>query len=236
VRVVRSAGEERESISSLAPGERTPTPTPTATPARTPTRTPTPTVSRTPTPLGTATRTATATPTVTLTATPRPAPPDVAGAAAAFERQERYRVRVTGGGDERLWEFAGPDRQRVFVYGQARVSELVLLADEPYIRDGSLWRRLLDPPGALAARPDVLVAGIASLGARPFRPLGPARARAGRCADWDLTNNRSGEPSSICLGLVDGLPYRVAFPGGLTLEPFDFGAAIEVPEPLPLRE
>jgi hypothetical protein len=236
VRIVRSSGDERESISSLAPGERTPTLTPTATPTRTPTRTPTPTISRTPTPLGTATGTPTSTPTSTRTATPRPPPPDVAGAAASFDRLERYRVRVTGGGPERLWEVAGPDRQRVYVYDQARVSELVLVADEPFIRNGSFWQRLLDPPGALAERPDELVARIGPLRGRAFRALGPARARAGRCDDWDLTDDRPGEPTSICLGVGDGLPYRIVFPGGLTVEPFDFGATIDVPEPVPLRE
>jgi hypothetical protein len=155
---------------------------------------------------------------------------------AGFQQQERRRMRVTGGGPEVLWEIAGPDAARVTVYETTRVTELVVWAGETFVRSGSFWLRALDPPAQVTARPDLLVGQLGRLRGRPFRLLGQSRARAGRCEDWDLTDNSPGEPISICLGEADRLPYRVVMPGGLTIEPFDYGAAIEVPEPSPLRE
>jgi hypothetical protein len=235
VRIVRSSGEEREQTSSIAPGDQTSTPTATGTATATPTRSPTPTITLTPTPRPPATRTPSATPTVTPTPTPRGQAPDLAAAMAGFQRQERYRLRVSGGGPEVLWEIAGRDNARVVVYEPARVTELVVRGGEVFIRSGSFWLRALDPPAQVTARPDRLVAQLGRLGGRPFRLLGQARARAGRCEDWDLTDNGPAEPISICLGEADRLPYRVVMPGGLTIEPFDFGAALEVPPPSPLR-
>jgi hypothetical protein len=135
-----------------------------------------------------------------------------------------------------LWEVEAPDSARVFVYGPDRVVEMIVWGDEVFLRNGSFWVRALNPPAQVTARPDRPVAELGRLVGRPFRLLGPSRARAGRCEDWDLPDNRPDEPTSICLGEADRLPYRVVMPGGLTVEPFDYGAAIEVPEPSPLRE
>src|SRR5262249_38316066 len=159
------------------------------------TRSPTPSATGTPTHTPPSTRTPTVTPTATPTPTPRGQAPDLAAAAASVARFDRYRLRVTGGGPEVLWEIAGPERARGVVYERARVVEMVVEGGDVFVRSGSFWQRALDAPAQVAARPDRLIGQLGGLRGRPFRLIGPTRARAGRCEDWDLTDNAPGEPS-----------------------------------------
>ncbi len=208
---------------------RQPPPTPTPAPAWTPAPTATSTV--TPTRTATATGTATRTPSPTRTGTPTPRPPDLVGAIERLDKIDRKRARLTGPA-ELIQEFDGPNRTRVLLFGsQAR--EAVIIDGQVFVRDGSYWRESIDHPFHLAERLDLRVNAFS--GDRNARELPRARERAGECRDWDVLDARADEPIRVCIGLNDGLPYRVTYPGDEVIEFYDFGAPIRVPDPVPIK-
>ena len=231
-RLIVQRGGERETMSTIGEEELRRTPTPGRAPAAstTPTTTPTPTATRTPT--ATATRTPTAPPTVTPT--PRPNP-DLTHAVNSFVAIERLRAHLTGPADL-TQEYDGPDKMRV-VITRPESSEVLVIAGQAYLHWGSYWRPLPDPPRHVVERVDELVPRLASLRRAGLRSRGVQRVRAGRCYEWELTDNRPEEPESFCLGVADDLPYRIVMPGGLAVEYFDFDADIQLPDsPYPIRE
>ena len=225
VRVVRSQGETTERLSSIPPGETPPatvTMTPTVFALRPPTSTTTPTPS--------ATRTVTVTATQTVTPTPSPrGGADVLGAVTAFQSVERYRASITGPA-EIIQEIDGPDKMRVFISGN-QSAELIVAYGVVYQRSGGRWFRQPSASPDVINRIDRFIPPLANL-RRTYQPIGVVRTRAGRCMDWDVMNNAPNEPISICLGVVDHFPYRLRFPGNMTVEFYDFNQQIVVPEPV----
>ncbi|HEV8633710.1 MAG TPA: hypothetical protein VG370_05645 [Chloroflexota bacterium] len=233
-RLIVQRGDERETMSTVSQEELSRTPTPGRTPtARTsPTTSPTPTATGTPSPTATPTATATATPTVT--ATPRPNP-DLLHAVKAFQKIERLRAHLTGPGDL-TQEYDGPAKMRVLI-ARPESAELLVIDGQAYLRWGSYWRPLGDPPRHVVERLDELVPRLARVRRSMLESRGVQRARAGRCYEWELVGNRPNEPERFCLGVTDDLPYRVVMPGGMAVEFFDFDADIQLPdEPYPIRE
>lgn len=234
VRIVDHRGDDEVRISSVRPNETPPRLTPP------PTRTPTPTPSATPT--ATVTPTATRTPraTATATATPSPSPtprlgPDLRKMAAALDGVQRMRASLTGPAD--LTQEITPDRTRVYVNG-TRPMELIVQGGEAFLRNGSFWRRYPNPPAYVLDRLDK---GVAQLGAmaglrHQYALVGTAKARAGRCFDWQVLDPLPNEPDRICQGVFDDLPYRVQRPGGVTVELYDFDQQIDVAEPWPVTD
>ena len=213
--------------SSQAPGKLTPPPTSTVTPTGTvtPTATITPTVTRTPR----ATATVTATP--TATATPRGGP-DLVRMVGQFARVQRYRATLTGPAN--LTQEVVPERMRVLVSAPQQL-ELIVQDQDVFLRRGSFWQRLDDPPADYVARLDRGIPALQQMAAlkHQYELQGTVRARAGRCLDWNVADARPKEPISICQGLADDLPYRIQLAGGATVEFYDFDQQITVLQPWP---
>lgn len=206
---------------------RQPPPTPTPATALTPAPTATATPTRTPTATGTATRT----PSPTRTGTPTPRPPDLVGAISRLEKIDRKRARLTGPA-ELIQEYDGPNRTRVLLFG-SQVREAVIIDGQVFVRDGSYWRESINHPFHLTERLDLRVNAFG--GQRNARELPRAKERAGECRDWDVVDARADEPIRVCIGLNDGLPYRVTYPGNEVIEFYDFDAPIRVPDPVPIK-
>jgi hypothetical protein len=235
-RLIVQRGNERETISTVGDDElrRTPTPGRAPTVPATPTLTPTrqPESARTPTRIPTATLVPTAAPTVT--STPRP-DPDLDQAVNGFVVLERLRAHLAGPADL-TQEYDGPDKMRVLL-ARPEAAELLVIGGQAYLRWGIYWRPVDDPPPHVVDRLDELVPRLADLRRSGLASRGVERARAGRCREWEVVDNQPEEPERFCLGVADGLPYRIVMPGGVTVEYFDFGADIQLPdEPYPIRE
>jgi hypothetical protein len=193
------------------------------------TATPTATITPTVTPSPRATSTATVTP--TLTPTPRGGP-DLNRMVAQFQKLQRYRSTLMGPAD--LMQEVVPERYRVYVNGP-QPAELIVQGMDVFLRKGSYWRRLENPPAELVARLDRGVPALRQMAAlkHQFALKGTVRTRAGRCLDWDVVDALPKEPISICQGVFDDLPYRVQLGGGAIIEFFDFDQPIAVPVPEP---
>jgi hypothetical protein len=232
-RLIVQRGGERELISTAA-GEPTPppaasTPTPRTTPS--PTGTPTPTATRTPT----VTVTATVTRTPTVTATPRPNP-DLDDAVDRFQTIDRLRAHVTGPKLNVTQSYDGFGKMHIQM-ADPEYLEAINVDGLVWVRQGSYWRPIPAPPEHLSDRADTLVPVIVALRPESLKRNGVQRARAGRCYEWEVTDVREDEPTRVCLGVADNLPYRLHWPDGLVVEFYDFDADVEVPdEPYPIRE
>jgi hypothetical protein len=232
-RLIVQRGNERETMSTISEEELRRTPTPGRTPTAPTTRTATPTATATGTRTPTATPTSTPTALPTVTPTPRPNP-DLTHAVNAFVVIERLRAHLTGPADL-TQEYDGPDKMRVLI-ARPESAEVLVLFGQAYLRWGSYWRPLTDPPGHVVERVDGLVPRLADLRRAGLQPRGVQRVRAGRCYEWELTDNRPDEPERFCLGVADNLPYRIVMPGGLAVEYFDFDADVQLPdEAYPIR-
>ena len=225
VRVVRSQGETTERLSTV-PLIEVSAPTAFPTPTMSEPKPPTPTITATPSP--TWTFTVTATPTVTTTPTPRGGA-DILGAVAAFQSVERYRAALTGPADI-IQEVDGPDRMRIFITGN-QSAELIVAYGLVYQRSGGRWFPRPAPPGGQAERLNRFVLPLVDL-RRTYTQIAVVRTRAGRCMEWDVQSNGPNEPISICIGVNDHLPYRLRYPGGMTIEYYDFHQNMVVPEPV----
>ncbi len=225
VRVVRSQGGTTERLSTV-PLSEIAAPTARATPTMFEPRPPTATA--TPTPSWTWTVTVTPTQTVTPTSTPLGGA-NIQGAVIAFRSVERYRAALTGPADI-IQEVDGPDKVRIFITGN-QSNELIVAYGLVYQRSGGRWFLRSAPPGNLAERLDRFIQPLVDL-RRTYTQIGVIRTRAGRCMEWNVESNTATEPMAICIGVADHLPYRLRFPGGLTVEYYDFHQNIIVPEPL----
>jgi hypothetical protein len=238
-RLIVQRGGDRETMSTITEDElrltATPGRPPSAATTRTATptaRTTTPTATASPTPSATRSPAATARPTVTTT--PRPNP-DLLHAVSSFVVVERLRAQLSGPADL-TQEYDGPDKMRVLIV-RPDSAEVLVLFGQAYLRWGSYWRPLPDPPAHVVERLDGLVPRLADLRPAGLASRGIQRARAGRCYEWEVTDNGPEEPERFCLGVADNLPYRVVMPGGLAVEYFDFDADLQLPdEPYPIRE
>lgn len=234
VRILTSEGGEQTLVTTDPPGRSTGKPSPLVAPP-TFTRTVTPTITPTGTVTPTVTRTrATSTATITPTTTPTPrAGPDLTRMAQQFGKVERYRAQLTG--PAILTQEVVPERYRVLI-GGAQPAELIVQDEEVFLRRGSFWQRLDDPPLDFTARLDRGIPALEQMARlkHQFRLKGTVRARAGRCLSWDVVDALPREPITICQGELDDLPYRVELPGGTTVEYYDFDQPIVVPEPYPI--
>ncbi|TAK21326.1 MAG: hypothetical protein EPO26_15490 [Chloroflexota bacterium] len=231
IRIISSSGERRVEVSTMNEGEPTPTPLTMGSPTRTgtPTMTATPTSTATRTP--TITRTPTRTLTPTQTATPTPRPPDMAGAVKRLDEIPRKRARLTGP-VELIQEYDGPNKTRILLYG-SQVRQALIYEDEVFIRDGTFWRPSTAHPPFLEERLDLRIRAFGA--ERTVRELPVARIRAGPCRDWEIVNAAPDEPIAVCIGVNDGLPYRLVFRGNEVIEFYDFGADIQIFEPYPIK-
>jgi hypothetical protein len=169
--------------------------------------------------------------TPTATATPRGGP-DLVRMAAQFQKLQRYRASLRGPAD--LTQEVTPDRYRVYVNGP-NPAELIVQGVDVFLRKGSFWRRLENPPADFVARLDRGIPALRQMAAlkHQFALKGQIRTRAGQCFDWDVVDAGPREPIGICQGIFDDLPYRVQLAGGVTIEYYDFDQQITVPEPAP---
>ena len=233
VRIVDAQGDSQEVVSTADGGPSVTqtklTPPAATTPLPSFTPTPTATVTATVTPSPRATSTVTVTP--TATATPRGGP-DLIRMATQFLKVKRYRASLRGPAD--LTQEVVPERYRVYVNG-ANPAELIVQDTDVFLRKGSFWRKLDNPPGDLVARLDRGIPALRQMVAlrHQFALKGQIKTRAGQCLDWDVLDALPKEPTEICQGVFDDLPYRLQLAGGVTIEFFDFAQQITVPEPVP---
>jgi hypothetical protein len=220
VSVVQSTGDRIETLSTLREAPKPTTPSPTLSPTRTPSPTPTATPTQTRTP----TQTPRPTATVTITLTPVTGP-NFRGLFEAWARLARYRASLIGPAIL-TQEVVVPDRMRVYVTGDPP-AELLVFRDEVFQRRGSFWLPAPATSGEYLEQLGRHVERLSTL-RHFYSQRGTIRARAGRCIDWEVVDPLPGEPSSICQGLGDQLPYRIEWPGNARVEFFDFDADFDV--------